>query len=360
MLLWFVIGAVMTVIGYISTKTTKGLWKFFLSVTLGAFLGHMIAYMLVFFAHGFDSPLDMIYEASSGSVFLPQLLGIGVGVIVGHLIALKSIKKNINAETESDEETSDDKEADKNHVFMPFMDGVPEWPEEVKRYNAEQEAKRKAEEEARKEAESRQRAILHMRNDSEKLLRRIGKDPDTRALAYGTITGGAIAACLNEFIPPNRVSIFHAITAETLVYFYMILDHELAMGHKSVSRRQNIVQYASEEFIDSYQASFNMPREESGALFDERQAGYTEILHEAEGDIAKFTAEGAKCLTEIIALTLEKFSPAHYNPRPKSPAEYSPIAMGLILKYSVTHAVNDSIQEFLPDFISSLKKAAAD
>ena len=358
--MWFIIGAFMTVIGYLSTKTAKGLWKYFVADTLGAFLGHWTSYILVFFLHGFDSPLDMYYEASSGSVFFPQIIGIGIGVAIGHLIAGRSIKRSIETDTGLEAEPEKESDTEKNHVFMPFMDGVPEWPEEVKRYNAEQEAKRKAEEEARKEAESRQRAILHMRNDSEKLLRRIGKDPDTRTLAYGTMTGGAIAACLNEFIPPNRVSIFHAITAETLVYFYMILDHELAREHKSVSRRQNIVQYVSEEFIDSYQASFNIPREESGALFDERQAGYTEILHEAEGYIAKFTEEGAKCLTEIIALTLEKFSPAHYNPRPKSPADYSPMAMGLILKCSVTHAVTDSIQEFLPDFISSLKKAVAD
>ena len=358
--MWLGIGAFMTAIGYMSTKTAKGLWKFFIADSLGAFLGHLITFMIVYSVHGFNSPLDMYFNASSNTVFLPQLFGIGIGVLIGHIIALKSVKKSIKTDTELETRPEKKSDTEKNHVFMPFMDGVPEWPEEVKRYNAEQEAKRKAAEEAKKEVESRRHAILHIRADSEKLLRRIGKDPDTRALAYGTITGGAIAACLNEFIPPNKVNIFHAITAETLVYFYMMLDHELARERKSVSRRQNIVQYVSEEFIESYYDSFNMPRTEAGALFDERQAGYTAILHEARGDIADFASEGAKCLTEIIALTLDKFSPAHYNPRPESPLDYGPIAMGMILRYSVTHAVTDSIQEFLPDFISALKKAVAD
>ena len=355
--MWFIVGIGFTILAFAMSKSAKGFWKYFVADSLGAFIGHFISLMFVGIIYDFPSGMDMVHARSSNLSLLIQITGMIAGALIGYRIADKSVKKSIDTEAEPKKE---EPEAEKNHVFMPFMDGIPEWPEEVKRYNAEQEAKRKAAEEAKKEAESRQRAILHIRTDSEKQLRRIGKDPDTRALAYGTITGGAIAACLNEFIPPNKVNIFHAITAETLVYFYMMLDHELAIEHKSVSRRQNIVQYVSEEFIDSYQASFNMPRTEAGALFDERQAGYTEILHEARGDIADFTSEGAECLTEIIALTLDKFSPAHYNPRPESPLDYGPIAMSMILRYSVTHAVTDSIQEFLPDFISALNKAVAD
>lgn len=145
------------------------------------------------------------------------------------------------------------------------------------------------------------------------------------------------------------------ITAEISLFLFMIQDSmQQSLGVEREIREANLI-----NIVNLYSLYLNMvfgwDEEESGRLFDERQATYAEAINRNKGTTESFLKDAERYLAEIIASLISKGEPSRHVLYPESIRDSSPVCTDLILRHRISEAIYTVLGNRFNDFIGAVR-----